>query len=155
MDAPRIILTEIPEEFELWAGAVVQMRFEWKAESTYGRAIQWALIESKLTKQYDEFEVLRYTNTDQHLIVEVRVKEPVKPELQTAGITPAAIMVILELVVAGLFAWAWNSRQMYLKRQMETQYAQTATGRLEAGSKLTLALAALAAVIVFGLIKLK
>jgi uncharacterized membrane protein YjgN (DUF898 family) len=151
------ILVPIPDDFELFPGNEIQMRFEWKLESTYGRAVQWAMIESKLEKQYAEFEVLRYTNTDQDLIVEVRVKEAAEPELQQASvISVGVIMAILGLITAGIFsAWAWKNHEVFLNTKEENAYAQTTTAKLEAGSKFTLALAALAAVIVFGLVKLK
>ena len=148
------IWIEIPDEYPLNAGQHVKLFCEWATDNLYTRAAQWALIESNLQKHHPEFDVISFNNGPDFLTVEVVVGQPVV-QLQTATITPLVILTSLGIVVLGIFGLSLLKYMSYLDTGAQTQYAGTTTAKMMAGSKFTLAIAALAAVVVFGLVKLK
>ena len=149
----------IPDDLPLPAGSEVNIRCEWQSGNLYARAAQWAIIESNLEKSHPEFEVISYNNGTEDLTIEVRVREvpAATAEVQRAGIiTVGIILGLLGVIGMGIFAaWGFRDHQAMLNTQAQTAYAQTTTAKIEAAKWPLIALAALAAVVIFGLVKLK
>jgi hypothetical protein len=64
----------IDKDAPLAPGDVIELKFKWLTSWLWLRAAQFALIESRLNRKYDEFEVLRYEMFDDGFIVQVKVK---------------------------------------------------------------------------------
>lgn len=143
----EIAWASISDEYELSPGDEVRIRAWWQSDNLYVKAAQWALIERNLEKDHPEFEVLSYTNTDQYLDCEVRVKG-----------TPLLLILLAIGIIVGpsIFAvmWAFKDHETMLKVVAQTAYAQTTTAKIEAAKWPIIVLAA-AAAFVFGVLKLK
>jgi len=126
--------TRIPisKDTPLRLGDEVELRYKWRAESLTGRAAQWAVIESNLEKQYPRWQVLRYVNSLDYLVVTIRVIEPQEPEpeIQQAGLgtVVTAAIITAAIIGAGYYVTA-SLHEVYL---ISETVSETPEGRFMA-----------------------
>jgi len=148
------IWIQIPEDYPLRPGNHVLLHCEWLTDNLYTRAAQWALIESKLQKTHPEFSIVSFNNGPDLLTIEVRITE--RPVVLQTAMTVGALAIALGIItVLGIFGMSLLKYTASLDTGAQTAYAQTTTAKIEAAKWPLIALAALAAVVIFGLVKLK
>jgi len=149
------IYIEVHPDTPLPVGSIVHFRVYWRTESLYGRAVEWALIEHNLETEHPDFQVMSYSiDNPAFLFIEVKVVGPTdipNSEINRASLlTGAMILLRLGIIALGIFqiGGAIKNYTVSLKTGAQTEYAQTTTAKLEAGSKLVIA----AAILIVGVI---
>ncbi len=97
--------TEIDKNTELAPGDIIEIEFITRG-FTYLRAVQMAIIESKLDKD-PSYDVLswRLEDDDRRVVFRIKIVQPVASvEIQRAGIGTAIAWAIV-VVGGGLFVW--------------------------------------------------